>query len=131
MKTYILDTNCLLRFFLHDIPEQYEETKELITQAKEGKIRLTIPSVVIPELLYALEKYYSFSRKQTVEIILAAVIASYIEVENRNLYRATLNLYKNATIDFVDCYVVCKARMERSELFTFDKKLQKFMRQSK
>ncbi len=130
MKTYLLDTNCLLRFFLHDIQEQYQKIKELIGQAKKGKVKLVVPGVVIPELIYSLEKFYVCSRNITAETILSLVTAPYIEVENEDIYRSALNLYKTENFDFVDCYLICKARGEEIEIFTFDKKLQKLQNKS-
>lgn len=121
MKVYLLDTNCLLRFFLHDIQEQYQKTKEIILQAKKGKVKLVVPGVVIPELIYSLEKFYARSRETTAETILSLVTASYIEVENKDVYRSALNLYKTENFDFVDCYLICKARVEEAELFTLIK----------
>lgn len=125
MNVYLLDTNCLLRFFLQDIPQQYSETKAMLTQAKKGKIEVIVPGVVIPELIYSLEKFYGYSREVTVDTILSLVASSYIVVENKDIYRSALALYKEEKIDFVDCYLVCKARHEGAEVFTFDKKLQK------
>ncbi|MBI3887772.1 PIN domain-containing protein [Candidatus Microgenomates bacterium] len=129
MKVYLLDTNSILRFFLQDIRAQYEQTKTLIAQAKQGNVKVIVPGVVIPELVYALEKYYAFSRKETAEVILALVKSSYVEIDDKFLYRSALNLYKEVNIDFVDCYVICKAKVEEATLFTFDKKLQKLAQQ--
>ena len=42
MKTFVVDTNIILRFLLNDIPKQTEEVKKQIKLAKEGKIELII-----------------------------------------------------------------------------------------
>ena len=93
-------------------------------------MKLVVPGVVIPELIYSLEKFYVCSRNITAETILSLVTAPYIEVENEDIYRSALNLYKTENFDFVDCYLICKARGEEIEIFTFDKKLQKLQNKS-
>lgn len=130
MKTYLLDTNSILRFLLQDIPRQYKKTKEIIFQAKQNKIRVIIPGVVIPELIYALEKFYSFSKETTSEVILSVASSNYIGVENKEIYKLALSLYKKERIYFVDCFLLSYANEKSIELFTFDQKLQKLSKVS-
>jgi predicted nucleic-acid-binding protein len=60
------DTNVLLRLLLNDIAEQHTATKELLSQATS---QFAVADTAIIELVFALDRYYGFSRLQTTEAV--------------------------------------------------------------
>lgn len=127
MNSYHIDTNVLLRFLLNDIPEQADKVADFFHQAKTGKLRLFTAQIVIFEIAFILEKYYHFSKEKIIIGIEGLLASSYLEVQDRTVFQEALEVYKNKKIDFVDCFLVCKARETNSTLFTFDKNLSKLV----
>lgn len=125
MKHYILDTNTLLRFLLHDIPIQSNKVKSLFAQAKLGKIRLIIPQIVIFEIVFALSKYYSLDKESIIPYLKALLGAKYLEVQDKEAFSKAIELFEKYPIDFVDCFLIGLSNSKNSKLFTFDKKLAK------
>lgn len=125
MKLIVLDTNALLRFILNDIPHQKKTIEKVLLQAKQEEIHIIVPQIVIFELHFALDKYYSFSKEDIIFRLKAILAASYLDIQDRDILRTALSLYTQETVSFVDCFLFAKSQMENAELFTFDKKLQK------
>lgn len=124
-KYYIVDTNVLLRLLLQDIPSQYNQAKKLFADAKNGKIDLIIPQIIIFEINFALEKYYHLEKEEIIDKLKSLVSAEYIQVESRELFISALSLYGSVTGSFVDCFLLSVVKAKDAELFTFDKKLGK------
>ena len=127
MKSYYLDTNTLLRFLLNDIPEQADKVVDVFQQAKAGKVSLSTAQIVIFEVIFILEKYYHFSKEKIIIGIEGLLASPYLEVQDRTVFQEALEIYKAKFIDFVDCFLICKARENNSTLFTFDKNLSKLV----
>ncbi|MEK7534609.1 MAG: PIN domain-containing protein [Patescibacteria group bacterium] len=124
-KRYIVDTNIILRFLLQDIALQYNQAKKIFADAKNGKIKLIIPQIVIFEINFALKKYYRLEKEDIIEKIEPILSTEYIEVESRELFFMAIGLHRRENISFVDCFLLSKAKVEEAELFTFDEKLGK------
>lgn len=125
MKSYIADTNIFLRFILRDIPEQYTEAEKFFGEARKKRITIIIPQIVVFEIQFALLKFYRFSKSDVVERLESILSAEYFQIEAKELFGAALAVYKTHSLDFVDCFLLCQAQESGSELFTFDKMLQK------
>lgn len=125
MESLILDTNSLLRFLLNDIPSQAQQTTELLSKAKAKKVKVYIPQIIIFEIFFALDKYYKFLKTEVVDKIAALLSTKYLEIEDRLIFQDALELYKDKKIDFVDCFLICKAKDAGYSLFTFDIQLKK------
>lgn len=125
MKKIVVDTNPILRFFLNDIPKQKASFEDLLYQAKEHKILIIIPQIIIFELNFILDKYYHFSKLDIIDRLKVLVSTEYLEVESREDFIYALTLYSANSIDFVDCFLVAKAQNLNADLFTFDQKLKK------
>lgn len=123
MKTFVVDTNILLRFLLNDVPKQTEEAKKQIRFAKEGKIKLIIHPVIIFETIYALNKAYGFPREQVVDGLKKLIAFKYIEVLEREVIQEALDLFLIKGLSFVDCFLYRLGNKLHAEVFTFDKKL--------
>ncbi|OGE07783.1 hypothetical protein A3I53_02180 [Candidatus Curtissbacteria bacterium RIFCSPLOWO2_02_FULL_40_13b] len=127
MTRLITDTNVFLRFLLNDNTQQYKQATNIFRKAKEKKIELIVPQIIIFEICFALEKYYQLSKEQVIEKLKAIVSADYFQVQDREVFNTTLGLYKMKNASFVDCFLISQAKMKGSELFTFDKDLPKLV----
>ena len=123
MKSYFLDTNALLRFLLNDNIEQSNEVVELLDKAKAGTIKLFITQIVIFEISFILEKYYHFPKEKIIDGLGTLLASSYLEIQDRTVFQEAIEQFETKNIDFVDCFLICKAKEDDSTIFTFDKDL--------
>lgn len=123
MKTILVDTNAFLRLLLNDIPKQKKEVENILNKAKRNEVILLVAQIVVFEIDYSLEKYYKFPKEIVIERLRSLISSKYLQVETRDLFVSALELYSNANISFVDCFLLAKAEKEEAELFTFDQKL--------
>lgn len=125
MTKFALDTNAFLRLFLNDIPTQADIVEELLKQAKEDKVTLLIPQIIIFEIAFALDKFYHFSRSEIIEKLKSILSASYLKIQNRNIFKKSLELFATQNISLADCFLICFAKEKEIEVFTFDRKIKK------
>lgn len=125
MKRYLLDTNVFLRFLLSDVPQLALEAENYFKKAKQGRILLSLPQIVVFEIAFALEKEYKFKRSKIVEHLKPLLTAPYIEVEDRNLFLEAMDLYEEKSLSLVDVFLFYKAKDANAEVLSFDKRLKK------
>jgi predicted nucleic-acid-binding protein len=115
-----LDTNCILRWLLEDIPEQ----KDLITALVDSGESFTVADAALIETVFVLEKLKRISR-ETIKKAVMAIIGKDTILCNRELFIEVLSIYtKHQKLSFVDCYLEALARKTNTApLLTFDKKL--------
>ncbi len=115
-----LDTNCLLRWILNDIPEQTELVTSLFNSGKN----IAIADAAIIETVFVLEKIKQISR-ETIEKALLAVVENNAISCSKKLFIEILPVYVgHPKLSFVDCYLEALAGRTGTEpLLTFDKKL--------
>lgn len=128
MNRFLLDTNALLRFLLNDIPDQANQVEQLFQQAKDKQIQLILPQIIIFEIVFALEKYYKFQKEDIVGKMYSIVSATYLKVQNRIIFYQALKLWRDQkSISLVDCFLAIYASEHKSQVFSFDKDLNKLV----
>jgi len=115
----LIDTNVIIRFLLNDIPEQSQIAKEVI----EDKAWTT--SNAIQEACYTLTGYYQLSHHDTATQLLQLLKVVYVEDETT--VTAALELFDKTSFDYLDCVLITRALHDNVEVFTFDKKLAKYI----
>lgn len=115
-----LDTNCLLRWLLDDIPEQ----TALVTALVNSGVKITVADTALIETVFVLEKLKKVSR-ETIKKAIMVIINKDTILCNRELFVEILPAYtSHFKLSFIDCYLEALARRTGNEpLFTFDKKL--------
>lgn len=114
MKNYIIDTNVLLRYFIKDIPKQYEIAKTHIEAVEQGQETLWLSILVVNEALWIMKNYYHIPRDLFIAQLLKVVSLHNVltlEGEKDDLYNILATMQNNA-IDFTDMYLyeVAKGR---------------------
>ena len=118
----ILDTNAILRYILQDNQ----------TMADEVELKLSsevcfIPVEVVAEMVYVLSKVYSVNRDVVAKTITNITCLSNITVAQKNVVLHALRVYASTTLDFVDCLLIGYAKEEGHTVFTFDRKIRRYL----
>ena len=115
-----LDTNCLLRWLLGDVPEQTDLVNALITSGND----IAVADVALIETVFVLEKIKKISRETIAKAVSAVSDTDNIRC-SRELFMEVLPIYiSHPKLSFVDCYLaVLTQRNRETPLLTFDKKL--------
>ncbi len=115
MRT-LLDTNCILRYLLADVPDQAEAVAKVIEQGA-----CTAPEF-LSECVYVLSgSVYGFSRDEVAGALLA--VLEEIDCEHMPAMREALAIYRSSSFDFADCILLARYQIERIPVLTFDKKI--------
>lgn len=121
MASGSLDTNAVLRLLLNDIPEQHLAVKKLLAQAAG---QFSVADTAIIELVFALQRYYDFSRPQISEAATGLMQLKEINC-NRTFFERALPIFvEYPALSFEDCCLAACAELNDAKpLWTFDKKL--------
>ena len=77
--------------------------------------------------MYVLEKVYSVNRKE-INKILSELLRFYnITTNNMDVIKNALKIYSNKKLDFVDTILISYNNVDKHEIFSFDKKLNKLL----
>jgi len=126
MKTYLLDTNIILRLLLKDVPSQYETAGQFIKKAKKKQIKLIIYPQAIFETVYILESHYHIPKYEIVSGIIPFISSTYVNIDNQLQLSKALFFYSHHNLSFVDIYFSVLCQTKGYNLLTFDKKLANF-----
>ena len=118
----VLDTNTILRCILRD----NKEMGALIDDQMAQEECLIFPEV-IAEIIYVLLKVYRLDRGK-IEILVSAILRhKNVRFPHRAVVKTALRYFGSTKLDFVDCLLIGYAIAEGRRIFTFDKKLKKYL----
>ena len=115
-----LDTNCILRWLLDDVPEDTVLVEKLINSDEH----FFIADAALIETIFVLEKVKKINR-ESIENALMVLIRRDNILCNIELFVEILNIYTNhLKLSIVDCYLEAFARKtDNTPLWTLDQKL--------
>jgi predicted nucleic-acid-binding protein len=118
--TASLDTNCLLRWLLGDLPRQAEIVTELLASQKT----FSVADAAIIELVFVLEKIKKIDRELIQKAVSAIMAQANIKC-SREIFEETMPLYTgHPKLSVIDCYLsVIAKKTDALPLLTFDRKL--------
>jgi predicted nucleic-acid-binding protein len=116
-----LDANVILRLLLNDVAEQHAVALLLINSTKN---QFAVTDTAIIEVVFVLERHYTFTRAQITEAINGLMSIPVINC-NRSLFENALPLFTaNTGLSFEDCCLATYATLNAAEpLWTFDQEL--------
>lgn len=117
----IVDANVVLRYLLNDIEDQARIATNYIEQHK-----VNIPTEVIAEIVYVLERVYKISRKEISSKLSSLISYPNIEIENKEVITESFKIYAQRKFDFVDSILCAYKTIRNVEIITFDKKIKNF-----
>ncbi|MDR3070674.1 MAG: PIN domain-containing protein [Propionibacteriaceae bacterium] len=115
-----LDTNCLLRWVLNDVPAQAEQISALL----RGNDELCVSDQSLCEFVYVLSEVYQLERGDIVSSLKLLMSESKISFD-RQVWTAVVKGYSaHPKLSVVDVLLVEQAhRSGNVPIYTFDKKL--------
>ena len=121
--TVFVDTNVFLRFFVNDVATQYEKARVLFEAAETGKVKLETSELVIAEVVWVLESFYGFSRKEISEVLSTLLSSRNLKIASHARMNEAVRLHAAGNMDFIDAYNIAYVRSkEYSKVATFDSK---------
>lgn len=122
-----LDTNCLLRWLLDDVPAETQRVSRRLTQHPQ----LTISDVALIEVVFVLERVMKVSRDSIVAAISAFAAESAFAFD-RSFWRSVADQYlAHPKLSVADVYLALEAaRRGVVPLLTLDRKLASQMREA-
>lgn len=105
-----------------DIPEQADRVVEIIDNNKI----LILPEVTA-EVIFVMSKFYRKDRASIASCLLELLTLDNIETACGNVLYDGIRLYRDTSLDFVDCLLCSYHTQVRYEIGTFDKKLLKLI----
>ena len=121
-KTYLVDTNVLLRYLIGDNVQNAEKALALMERVESGSEEVEICSVIVAEMIWTLEKFYEVPRKDIAQKLLAIFSFKGVKGPEKPSIIDALQTYASTKIDFVDCYLAAKGNGQNMPVYTFDKK---------
>jgi predicted nucleic-acid-binding protein len=118
-----LDTNVIVRYLVQDDAEQGRAAARLITTHCTAQDPGFILLLVLAELVWVLDRAYGYSREQISMVIEALLGTAEIRVEQPDLARRALTVYRDTRIDYADCLVGLSNLVQGCEAtVTFDRR---------
>jgi predicted nucleic acid-binding protein len=126
VKTYLLDTNVILRFLTGEPLAQAQQAKLFFEQCELGVLSIRILPLVIAEVVFVLTgKYYQMDRAEVVEALILFLENPSFDVADRDSLIYGLQIFKQHNIDYADAYLVAEAQTHDCGIVSFDQDFQK------
>ncbi|MBN6742596.1 PIN domain-containing protein [Acidithiobacillus sp. MC6.1] len=120
----LVDANVVLRYLLDDHPELSAQAAEILEQHA-----VTLPIEVACEVVYVLQKVYEIDRGAIKAQLSGLLLEGLVHMDKPDRFLSALKLYSSSKLDFVDTLLWASHVVDQEEVFTFDAKLQRSMRQ--
>jgi predicted nucleic-acid-binding protein len=118
-----LDTNVILRFLIRDNESLFEKARKLFTEAEQGNLRLFLHPLVVAELVWTLDSFYGYTKKEIITVVGALIEADGIYLQELDIVRNALYLYEEKNVDYIDAYLAAYAISNKPDaVYSFDKK---------
>lgn len=123
-KVYLIDTNVILRYLLGDHQRFSPRAKIFMQEVATGIRKGEIPSAVIVECIYVLQKYYKIAKNEIVDALNR--ILNFKGIVNRDRFEILSALIKfdETNIDIVDCILAAQYTPNKV-IISFDKDFSK------
>lgn len=126
MRTFILDTNVVLRFLLADDPKQSPKSKALFELAEKGKIKLVLSPVILAELVWTLHSFFEFPRQEIATKLRGLLLHDGIALAELEIALRALDSFGRVNVDFPDCYAAALASANGYPVTSYDRDFRKF-----
>ena len=99
-----IDANIFIRYFASDDLSKSKKVEELFQKIVAGETECFTNQMVIAEIVWVLDKFYSMDRELICDNIEFIVNTPNLKVKEKNIILMAANIYRNSNIDFIDAY---------------------------
>lgn len=103
-EIFFADTNLFLRYLTNDIPEQADAFEHLLRRAIAGEFSLHTNSLVMAEIVWALESHYHQQKDEIQSKVLAILNTPGIEIIDSETILKAIIWYTEKNVDFIDAF---------------------------
>ena len=114
-----VDANVVLRLLTGQPEGQARAAAALMARADAGELRLRICPLVIAEVVWVLTSAYDVPSERVADVLTSFLASSGLIVEEGMLLTVALAQMAEQRVDFVDAYLVAKARLSGAPVATF------------
>ncbi len=119
----LADTNLFLRYLTNDVPEQADAVEQLLRRAAAGEMVLVTNSLVIAEIVWALESFYQLPRDDVKDKVLAILNTPGLEVVDGDMVLRAITWYAEKNVDWIDAHnAAWLLTRQMRTVYTFDHK---------
>ncbi len=121
MKTYLLDTNVILRFLTGEPEAHAQRAKKLFEQSESGVLNIRILPLVIAEVVFVLTgKHYQMDRAEVADALILFLENPSFDIPDRDSLISGLQIFKQHNIDYADAYLAAEAQTCDCGIASFD-----------
>lgn len=124
-KVSLLDSNVLLRFLLHDDPDQSQRARALMERLEAGSERAELGDGVVAETVWVLEKRARVAREEIARRLSALASLRGVAYRGKRVLLEALSNFGATSCDIVDCLLAARARSRRVQVVSFDHDFEK------
>lgn len=119
-----LDANVILRYLLKDCEKFIEQSIEYVENNNAY-----IKNEVLAEVVYVLNKTYNVPKSEVAVTLKDLLTNTNIESDSKEVVSLALEIFESKNIDFVDSLLCAYNKISKLEIVTFDKKLNKCLKE--
>lgn len=116
----LIDANILIRFLLDDHITHSPKARGIIQKAEQGEFSLYLDELIAAEVVWVLSSFYKMSHAAIGERLIALIAQPWVTNRRKKLILAALEIYRTATLDYIDCWLLVISHHSRMPLDTFD-----------
>ncbi|MFS8159663.1 MAG: PIN domain-containing protein [Candidatus Roizmanbacteria bacterium] len=119
---YFIDTNIFIRAIVKDDKKASSECEKLLTYIKEGSIRATTSTLVLAEIIWTLQSFYSFSKKGATRVVKGIMNLSGLSIVDSYNPLMAIELYEAKSIKYIDAVIATSedVRAKRATVVSYD-----------
>lgn len=118
----LIDTNILLRYLLQDHAELSPKATDIIVNHQ-----VVCLHAVVYEVIHVLKSVYQMERVNIAELLSALFTQNVIDSEDKTVILQALSVFRETSMDFIDCLLIAKHMIHQYQIQSFDKKLNNYI----
>lgn len=126
MISKLIDANIIIRIIACDNEKMFAQAGIWLQEIEDWKFQGVITPMILLEIIYVLKKVYEMPKDSIISSLWSILWIKNIILEEGDILFTALWIFKEKSLDFVDCYLLAKNKKKKySWILTFDKKVLK------
>jgi predicted nucleic-acid-binding protein len=121
-----LDSNIFIKYFQGKEEHYSEKLEVFFNNIVGGKIISFINSMVIAEIIWVLDRVYSWNKDEICDNIDFILNTPNIKIKERNILAEAIKIFRKNNIDFIDSYNYAYIKnLKSNQIYSYDKDFEK------